>query len=256
MPSDRANRRRAVITGGGSGIGYACASKLAAAGCDVFIAGRRTHLLREASSAISKLAPAALVGYLSVDLTNADSPSDLVETAVALLGGLDILVNAAGAATRVPTQNLTAESWNATVDVTLRGAALCSVAAARHMMAAGGRIVVITSIDSEQSEPNVAHYCAAKAGLGAFARSMAVDLARFNIVVNSVAPGWVETAATADELVTAGPGGMARVNPLARAGTPEEIANVVCYLALDAHSYLTGASITVDGGQTVMAARP
>lgn len=245
----------ALVTGGGTGIGYACARALAAEHFTVVIAGRREAVLQDAITRIEQELPAAHVVAIPADLGTAEGPDDLVETVVERYGRVDVLVNAAGTCSPVATAEMTAAAWDSIVNVAMRGAALCSVAAARHM-SPGSRIIMITSIDEVQSEPNVAHYCAAKAGLGAFARSFAVDLSSLGIGVNNVAPGWVRTDAASVRLDKATEESMARLNPLARAGRPDEIASVVTYLATSAPAYLTGSTITVDGGQTVMATMP
>lgn len=249
------NNKVALITGGGTGIGYACAQSLAEAGFTVVIAGRRAVVLGEAVDRISSAVPGAAVSAMTADLGLPDGPKSLIDNLIGRHRRLDVLINAAGTCSPVPTGTMDAAGWDAIVNVALRGAALCSVEASRHM-SPGGRIVMITSIDEAQSEPNVAHYCAAKAGLGAFARSFAVDLSHLGITVNSVAPGWVRTDAASVRLDKATQETMKRLNPMARAGRPDEIASVVRYLATDAPSYLTGSTITVDGGQTVMAAMP
>lgn len=245
----------ALVTGGGTGIGFACAQSLAEDGVTVVIAGRRATILEDAISRIVATVPTARVAAIPADLGLPTGPKALIDAVLARHGRLDVLVNAAGTCSPVPTGDMDAVTWDGIVNVALRGAALCSVEAARHMPT-GGRIVMITSIDEAQSEPNVAHYCAAKAGLGAFARSFAVDLSGRGISVNSVAPGWVHTDAASVRLDRATEDSMARLNPLARAGRPDEIASVVRYLATEAPAYLTGSTITVDGGQTIMAAMP
>jgi NAD(P)-dependent dehydrogenase (short-subunit alcohol dehydrogenase family) len=254
-----AERRRVLVTGGGTGIGLACAEAFAQAGCAVGIAGRRKDVLDDAVGYLAGLTgpEGGPVLPLPVDLGTTEGPQRMVEEFVRDLGGIDVLVNAAGTCSPTPTLELTAELWDSVVDAGLRGAALASVAAGRVMAEqGGGRIVMITSIDEQVSEPNVAHYCAAKAGLGAFARSLAVDAADRGIRVNSVAPGWVATTAANVRLDRATPESMARLNALGRAADAAEVADVVRWLGLDAPDYLTGSTITVDGGQTVRAAMP
>lgn len=247
---------RVLVTGGGTGIGYACAQAFLERGCRVGIVGRRTAVLDDAVRQLSASAAGRVVA-LPADLGEPHEPSRVVADFVAMTGGIDVLVNGAASCSPLPTLELTAESWDAIAGPALRGAALASVAAARVMRAAGeGRIVMITSIDAEVSEPNVAHYCAAKAGLAAFARSLAVDLGAAGVRVNSVAPGWVRTATASSRLDRSTPESLARLNPLARAAAPVEIAETVTWVALDAPDFLTGSTITVDGAQTVMAGMP
>jgi NAD(P)-dependent dehydrogenase (short-subunit alcohol dehydrogenase family) len=117
----------------------------------------------------------------------------------------------------------------------------------------GGRFVLISSINAPLSEPESAHYSAAKAAVSSLARSMAVDLAKHDIQVNAVAPGWVHTAMVDEFVENATPETLKQLNILARVGQPDELANVIEYLLLDAPDYLNGATIFVDGGQTAMA---
>lgn len=246
----------ALVTGGGTGIGLACATGLARRGARTVIAGRRIHVLNGAVRRIREELPEASIDAVVCDLGVRDEPEALVRAVAARAGPLDVLVNAAATCSPFPTLDLTAEVWDDTVNVALRGAALCSIAAARQMRERGGRIVMVTSIDEQLAEPNVAHYAAAKAGLGAFARSLAIDLGDRGIVVNCVAPGWVRTPTAQARLDHATPDSLKRLNALARPASPDEIANVVVYLALDAPEYLTGSTITVDGGQSAKAAMP
>jgi NAD(P)-dependent dehydrogenase (short-subunit alcohol dehydrogenase family) len=129
-----------------------------------------------------------------------------------------------------------------------------AIAAAREMKKlGGGRIVLISSIDTITSEPEVAAYNAAKAAVGSLVRSIAVDCSKDGILANAVAPGWVYTPMAAPYIDDAEPGMMERINPVGRAADPDEVGNVIEYLALDAPPFLTGSTITIDGGQTIRA---
>ncbi len=247
----------ALITGGGTGIGLACAIELATRGCDLALAGRREDVLTEAVGQIRRHAPDVAATFFPCDLGRADAPAELVDQVIGEHDRIDVLVAAAATCEPVPILELTAELWDETLDVALRGAALCSVAAARHMSTqGGGRIIMITSIDERLAEPNVGHYCAAKAGLGAFARSLAVDLGKDGVVANCVAPGWVKTPTAQPRLDRATPESLDRLNALGRPAQPQEVADVVAYLGLDAPSFLTGSTIVVDGAQSVKAGMP
>jgi NAD(P)-dependent dehydrogenase (short-subunit alcohol dehydrogenase family) len=120
----------------------------------------------------------------------------------------------------------------------------------------GGRVVLISSINSPLSEPESAHYSAAKAAVSSLARSMAVDLSAHGIQVNAIAPGWVHTAMVDDFVRNASPESLQRLNILGRVGQADEIANAIEYLTVDAPTYLTGTTLFVDGGQTAMAPLP
>lgn len=251
------SRPSALITGGGSGIGLATAATLRASGFDVTIAGRRTDVLADAASAITTPAGTGDVATHTVDLADPDGAAALVAAHVDRFGGLDALVAGAGAYELVSTLDMTAAAWDRTLDVHVRGAVLCATAAARVMADAGrGRVVLVSSVNGYQSEPDSIAYSAAKAAIISVARSLAVDLARFGVTANAVAPGWVTTPMTEEHLAGATHDDLLRVNPFGRAGRAEEIAEVIRWLLVDAPEFLTGATIAVDGGQTAMAPMP
>lgn len=181
----------------------------------------------------------------------------MVDAAVEHFGRLDILVGAAGIYEAVPLPDLDAESWRRTLSATLDAMAFPAIAAVREMKkVGGGRIVLISSIDTTTSEPEVAAYNAAKAAVGGLVRSIVVDCAKDGIQANAVAPGWVYTPMVASYIDEAEPGSMDRINPLGRAADADEVGNVVEYLSLDAPPFLTGSTIVIDGGQTIRAAMP
>jgi NAD(P)-dependent dehydrogenase (short-subunit alcohol dehydrogenase family) len=178
----------------------------------------------------------------------------MVDRTVAALGGLTVLVNCAGIYEPVHFLDLDEASWGRTMSTTLDAQLFPSVAAARVMAdAGGGRIILISSINSPLSEPESTHYSAAKAAVSSLVRSIAVDVGDRGIQANAVAPGWIHTAMVDDFVKQASPESLKRLNILGRVGQPDEIANVIEYLALDAPTYLTGATLFVDGGQTAMA---
>ncbi len=249
-------RRSALITGGSSGIGFATAVALSRAGLDVTIVGRRADVLDAAAEQIAT-DHGRPVAVQIADLGEPDAPAGVVEAHVDRFGAIDALVACAGAYELVGVRELTEQTWDATTDVHVRGAVLCAAAAARHMArAARGRIVLISSVNGVHSEPCSVAYSAAKAAIISVARSLAVDLAGCGVTANAVAPGWVLTPMTAAHLAGATAEQLARVNPLGRAGRPDEIADVIRYLVVDAPDFLTGSTITVDGGQTAMAPMP
>ncbi len=248
--------RVAVVTGGGSGIGRAAALALARSGFAVLVAGRRPEPLDGTCREIA--ATGGRAAALPGDVADPAYCEELSAQAVRHFGRLDALVTAGAICENGPVTELTATDWDRTLLVNLRGTALCAAAAARQMRSQGGegRIVLIASINGVTSEPESAHYSASKAGVMSLARSLAVELAGDRIAANAVAPGWVDTAMTADWLAGASDAQKQRLNPTGRAGRPEEIASVVGYLAADAPLFLTGATIIVDGGQTAVAPMP
>jgi NAD(P)-dependent dehydrogenase (short-subunit alcohol dehydrogenase family) len=256
MPEDRI---AAVVTGGGTGIGYACGERLARRGAGVVLCGRRMNVLAEAARRMEESATGTgRVVAVAADVTDPAGVEAAVQECVARFGRIDVLVNSAGVWREGPFLELSSEAWDEVLAVNLRGAALISACAAKRMIAqgAGGRIVHIASISGQIGEPGWAHYSSAKAGLISLTRTMAVELAEHGITTNAVAPGWIATDMTRDYFEGASPASFTRLNPLGRVGTPDEVAAVVSFLALDAPGFLTGEVINVDGGQAIMAAMP
>lgn len=247
----------ALVVGGGTGMGYASAQRLAGRGGRLVLSGRRESVLLEAQQRIKEAHPGAAVEILAGDAGIEEQSQAMVTAAIGHFGRLDILVGAAGIYEAVDFTDLDAESWRRTITATLDAMAFPAIAAVREMKkTGGGRIVLISSIDTITSEPEVAHYNAAKAAVGALVRSIVVDCTKDGIQANAVAPGWVYTPMVASYIDEAQPGMMDRINPLGRAADADEVGNVIEYLALDAPEFLTGSTIFVDGGQTVRAAMP
>jgi NAD(P)-dependent dehydrogenase (short-subunit alcohol dehydrogenase family) len=244
----------ALVVGGGTGIGYATAERLLRRGCAVAISGRRESVVKEAAEQLRSLTPDVPVESIAADGGDPADAQRMIDRTVAAFGGLTVLVNAAGIYEPVHFLDLGEESWRRTMSTTLDAQLYPSVAAARAMAeAGGGRIILISSINSPLSEPESTHYSAAKAAVSSLVRSIAVDLADRGIQANAVAPGWVHTAMVDDFVKQASPESLRRLNVLGRVGLPDEVANVIEYLALDAPSYMTGTTVFVDGGQTAMA---
>jgi NAD(P)-dependent dehydrogenase (short-subunit alcohol dehydrogenase family) len=244
----------ALVVGGGTGIGYAAAERLLRRGCAVAIAGRRESVLKEAAERLRSLTADAQVESIAADGGDQADAQRMIDRTVAALGGLTVLVNGAGIYEPVHFLDLDEESWRRTMSTTLDAQLYPSVAAARAMAdTGGGRIILISSINSPLSEPESTHYSAAKAAVSSLVRSIAVDLADRGIQANAVAPGWIHTAMVDDFVKQASPESLQRLNVLGRVGLPDEVANVIEYLALDAPTYMTGTTVFVDGGQTAMA---
>lgn len=247
----------ALVIGGGTGMGYASAQRLAGRGVSLVLAGRRERVLVDAQQRIRDAHAGVPVEILAGDAGIEEHSQALVDVAIEHFGRLDILVGAAGIYEAVDFSDLDANSWRRTLTATLDAMAFPAIAAVREMKkTGGGRIVLISSIDTITSEPEVAHYNAAKAAVGALVRSIVVDCTKDGIQANAVAPGWVYTPMVASYIDEAEPGMMDRINPLGRAADADEIGNVIEYLVLDAPPFLTGSTIFVDGGQTIRAAMP
>lgn len=244
----------ALIVGGGTGIGMATATRLLDRGLSVGLSGRREPVLQQAREQLLKEHPEATVEVHAADSADEAQAHEMVGALAERLGPPAAFVDCAGIYEPCDFLQLTTERWRATIGTTLDSAVYPAVAAARLMAEAGsGRIVLIASTNSVVSEESSAAYSAAKAAVSSLARSLCIDLAPRGIRVNAVAPGWVHTSMVDDFVQNASAEALARINPLGRVGKPDEIANLIEYLVLDAPDYLTGSTIFIDGGQTAMA---
>jgi NAD(P)-dependent dehydrogenase (short-subunit alcohol dehydrogenase family) len=244
----------AIVTASDSGIGEASAVALARRGFDVGITWRSDEQgAQEAATQVRDAGRRAEIRRL--DLSDATAGARVVDELAEALGGLDVLVNNAGTGDETPFLEVELDTWREILEVDLTGAFQCAQAAARRMAAAGrgGRIINVTSVHEHIPLPGSAPYCAAKGGLGLLTKVMALELARHRITVNSVAPGEIATPMTGNEDVD--PHTVERpAIPARRPGDANEIAAVVAFVASGEASYLTGASIVVDGGLSLMAA--
>ena len=237
----------AIVTGADSGIGRATAVALARRGHAVGITWHSDHDGAEETARLvhDAGAPAEIA---RLDLTSGEAVADVIERLADELGGVDVLVNNAGANHRAAVLDDDLAGWRRALEVNLTGPFLCAQAAARRMVAAGagGRIVNITSVHEHTPLPDAAAYCAAKAGLGMLTKVLALELAPHGITVNAVAPGHIATPMTGTRPDRALP-----QIPLGRPGVPEEVAAVIALLACE--GYATGSSVLVDGGLSLTA---
>ncbi len=242
----------AIVTGGNSGIGRACAAALARAGLDV---GLTWHAEAErAREAVEELqAIGVRAEARQVDLHDAAAGARTVDELAEALGGVDVLVNNAGYGADAPFLEATLDDLRGVLEVNLVSAFACAQAAARRMVAAGraGAVVNIASILGERIMPGVTGYTAAKAGLVHLTRQMAVELARHRIRVNAIAPGYVETDINRDFFASDAGGAVVKRNPQRRLGTVEDLTGPLLLLASEAGAHMTGSVLTVDGGHSV-----
>src|SRR5438309_7239615 len=244
----RLDGRVALITGAGRGIGRATAVRLAREGAKVAINFKGNAAAAEEAKRLVESAGGSAT-LVQGDVSADGQADDVVKKAVAFGGGrLDILVNNAGITRDNLLLRMSAEDWDAVLDLNLRGAFLVTKAALRPMMKQrGGRIVNVSSIAGVMGNAGQANYSAAKAGLIAFTKTVAREMASRNITANAVAPGFVPTDLTS--IVPKGvQDAMLAQIPLARFGTAEDVANAIAFLASDEASYITGQVLVVDGG--------
>ncbi|MGI5282291.1 SDR family oxidoreductase [Nonomuraea polychroma] len=187
------------------------------------------------------------------DLTDPERAAAVVDELADELGGLGVLIDNAGTGTAEPLLETSYERWRSVLAVDLDGAFLCAQRAARRMVASGrgGRIVNVTSVHEEYPRVGAGPYCAAKGGLRLFSRVLALELAEYGITVNTVAPGEIATPMTGQEDVPPQPGSRPGY-PISRPGDAREVAAVIAFLAGPAASYVTGATVYVDGGLGLM----
>jgi 3-oxoacyl-[acyl-carrier protein] reductase len=244
----RLKEQVALVTGASRGIGRAIARALAAEGARVALVYRGGREAAEA--AVREIAEAGGTAKpMQVDVTDAAAAERCVEQVVAEWGRLDILVNNAGIVRDTLFVRMTPEDWDGVLATNLGGAVNFSRAAAQQMAfkQRRGRIINVSSVAAEHVNPGQTNYAASKGALNAFTRALAVELAGRNVLVNAIAPGFIETDMSAPVRNKAGDL-IKKVIPLRRIGQPEDVARVAVFLATDDSAYITGQVLTVDGG--------
>jgi NAD(P)-dependent dehydrogenase (short-subunit alcohol dehydrogenase family) len=237
----------AVLTGAASGLGFACAERFAQEGATVACVDVDRDGAEAAAARITDGGGRAL--GLVADVTDASALDAMAADVVAAFGGIDVLVANAGVYDEGSAHEITPAAWQRVIDVDLTGV-LLSVRSVLEPMRerGGGAIVAQASVAGLAGVPRTAAYAAAKGGVIALVRQLAVDYASWGIRVNAICPGTIPTAMTADALAQRGPG--ARHVPLGRMGTPQDVAALAAFLAGDEAGWITGAVYTVDGGTT------
>lgn len=243
----------ALVTGAAKGIGYASAEKFAEEGADIAILDMDADAAVQAADALARKYGVRAAGF-GCDVANEAQVDAVFEQVLQDLGGLDILVNNAGVTRDNLLFKMTADDWDTVMNVHLRGTFLCTRAAQKHMVKQRSGKIVNLSSTSALGNRGQANYSSAKAGLQAFTRTAAIELGPFNINVNAVAPGFVDTEMTRK---TAERRGIdpeeyklmrAKNIPLGRVGVPRDIANVISFLCCEDASFVSGQIVYVKGG--------
>lgn len=243
--------RRALVTGAGTrGMGQAIAIALARAGATV-----AAHYLDDRDAIAETVAGCEVLGKrcvtLKADLRTAPAGRKIIDDAVAALGGLDIVVSSVGATTRKPFMDLTDADWELVLGVNLTGCFGAFQQACKHMLSTGkgGRLIAVSSVNQELVLMNNAHYCASKGGLRQLTKAIALEMAGRGITANLIAPGAMLTdfnrhfIKTPEDIAE-----RAKLVPEGRMGAPDDVAEAAVFLAGPGSSYVTGSTITVDGG--------
>ena len=236
----------ALITGGAQGIGKVTALLLASKGADVAVSDINIHGALETVKEIEGLGRRGFA--LEGDVSNPADAENVVDKTVEQLGGIDILVNNAGITRDRLLLRMTEEDWDAVLNVNLKGTFNCTKAAVKYMIKRkSGKIVNIASVVGEMGNAGQANYAASKAGIIGLTKAIAREYAQRGIIVNAIAPGYVETPMT-EALPEKVKEELRGQIPMARLGTPLDVANAVHFLVSDASSYITGQVLNVNGG--------
>lgn len=248
--SETLKGRRALVTGGNRGIGRAIALQLAEAGADIMINFVGSEAEAEATAAECR-AFGVQAACCYADISKEEDVTKLFAEMVQQLGGVDILVNNAGITRDALLLRLSADDFDAVLSTNLRGAFLCMKQASKLMMKQRfGRIINISSVVALRGNAGQVNYAASKAGIIGMTKSLARELASRNVTVNALAPGFIETAMTA-ELPEAVRAKMLEGIPAGRMGQPEDVAAATLFLASPQAAYITGQVLRVDGGMAM-----
>lgn len=241
----------AVVTGGNAGIGKAIAHKFAEEGAKVAILGTNAETGAAAVEEIKRDVPDSCVQFYQADVSKTAVVDELIKRILQELGKIDILVNNAGITADQLLMKMSEEEWDRVIEVNLKSCYNTCRAVIRSMLKAKkGRIINISSVVGLNGNPGQANYAASKAGIIGFTKALAKEVAGRNILINCIAPGFIQTRMT-DNLT--GPQKEAILNqvPLGRLGDPKEVANGAWFFASPLSNYITGQVLTIDGGMVM-----
>ena len=239
----------AIVTGSGRGLGKAMAVSLAEAGADVVVTARSFEQVRETSQEVEKLGRKCLA--VKTDVTSKEDVDALIRKTLDQFGSIDILINNVGMAIVKDLMNTSPEEWQKQIDTNLTSAYLCCRAAGKHMLEKGsGKVVNVATVAGVRGKWKMSGYGASKAGVIQLTKTLAIEWARYNVMVNCIIPGIFYTSATKSvldddkmrEIRT-------RKVPLKRIGEPEDIGPLAVFLSSAASDFITGAVIPIDGGE-------
>jgi len=242
--------RSAIVTGASSGLGWHMSQVLARAGAKVALAARRTEALEDLAQKIQSFDGRSIP--IALDVTDQESVKSCISAAETELGPISILVNNAGIAVTRPVFEQDESDWDRVLDTNLKGTWLMAQETAIHMdrLGHGGSIINVASVLGMRGTGQVPGYCASKAGVINLTRALSIELARYNIRVNALAPGYIETDINRGFLSSEAGQGLKERIPQKRFGQPEDLDGCLLLLASDASSFMTGAVLVVDGGQS------
>lgn len=251
MDRFRIDGRVALVTGGTKGLGRAIAGALAEAGADVAVSARDGEAASRVAVEIANATGRRTLG-IPADVSIGAQVETMVARTLETLGGVDILVNNAGINIRGPIEDLDEAAWDAVIDTNLKGPWLCCRAVARHMKARKwGRVINVSSMLGEISMPGRTPYASSKGGLTLMTKTLALEWARDGINVNALCPGPFATEINTPLLNDPAARAQMEANvPLARWGDPMELGPAAVFLASEASSFMTGATLFIDGGYT------
>lgn len=235
-----------IVTGASRGIGRSLALTMSGQGAKLVLSARNAEALAQLVTEIQAAGGAAVA--VAGDVSSAVSANELVDAGIQAFGRIDVLVNNAGITRDALLLRMKDEDWDDVLNINLKGAFLCTRAAAKVMSKQRyGRIINISSVVGEMGNPGQANYCASKAGLLGLTKSVARELARRNVTVNAITPGFIVTDMT-EALSEKTREELAAQIPLGRLGSAEDIAHAVIFLASDQAGYITGQTLGVNGG--------